>query len=1135
MIASNCPRGTLAQITRGIAAAHVDAQAQCAAATTRSLSCAGTRNSVNRSCSQRVGAGHSGHTETRCFEAPCCAVAQIPCGRKRINKHHGSSGLILRSKIRLFCALLSAASVSACRTSGGDSLAPAAPITSVKRVTLRVALSSGVGSSLAAGERSLDSGSVVQYSIRSLAGFNNPRVSVDGISYALEGAVRLDKSTDFTATADSVQLLSNSDSALIASVSRVAEKGDAAELLRRLGAMSDSLLLQLPGDSAVSAFERIINRAVVPERDAPTFVRALAISDSVATAARVVRGGHESLLAGIHTEIVYVNGILTNVEDFKLTWRGMLSPLAARGAGLTSAAGYNVGSFYNRTASAQDRLADEFFMCVRLKMRQFAYGLRSSLLTVPGCFPVGGITVAGRNIGDLAEALQQMINLSFANGNPNLVAIDAVRLANMIRAERRLGKRVMMVAHSQGNLLVSEALSVLRMSAEWQPNDFRCVAWVSVAPPRTPSAPLPMAVPTSFIVKGSYWEDILNKILVLSPGNESVRRLPNEQSETFDGQGLFLSSLSFPLGLSVGIALHEIVGSYLGSPRTAAQTTFAMREQVAHLNQSCPTSGATLSVSSNVSTSWVLQPDGIAGSGTSGSYSVRPLGNGSEYTLVPATVSGRTVVTTNSDGGGATIFLSPGQTKRITVTYTASAGQPRAPTNLSAVSSQGVVSLTWTAGSANQTSFSIERADVAALSFVVVGTTVGTVTTFDDRGAVANQTYRYRVRATNAEGVSAYGNEVVAGVPTGVCAPAIVVSEAITIATVWRAGAVGCIHYVVTTPVIVNSSLSIQPATNVRFRSGAALTVYGSLSAVGTAAARVTFAGEQNVRGAWVGLQFLSNSSANELSYVDIANGGAVGGSSSVNQANVAVGSNASLRITNSVVRESSGRGLSVSAFGVLADFSAVTLRDNTLAGLQVPASAVASLDPASDYLSGNGRTFLDVSADNVSGYESLPTRANHTWRITSLPIRIGNGVLVNTGESLTIEPGVNLIFPTRSGILVYGALSALGTSITPIGFAGEQNVRGAWVGLQFMSNTVANELSYVTVSNGGATSSNYGISPANVAVSSSGGLTLRNAALSSSAGWGLWVTAGGTVVPTPVSSGGNTFRDNALGSSSIP
>jgi predicted phage tail protein len=85
---------------------------------------------------------------------------------------------------------------------------------------------------------------------------------------------------------------------------------------------------------------------------------------------------------------------------------------------------------------------------------------------------------------------------------------------------------------------------------------------------------------------------------------------------------------------------------------------------------------------------------------------------------------------------------------------------PAAPSNLTAtVVSNSQVNLSWTDNSNNETGFKIERCQGSGCTtFVQVAQVGANVTTFNNTGLARNTRYRFRVRAFNAVGNSAYSN-----------------------------------------------------------------------------------------------------------------------------------------------------------------------------------------------------------------------------------------------------------------------------------------------------------------------------------------------------------------------------------------
>jgi len=85
---------------------------------------------------------------------------------------------------------------------------------------------------------------------------------------------------------------------------------------------------------------------------------------------------------------------------------------------------------------------------------------------------------------------------------------------------------------------------------------------------------------------------------------------------------------------------------------------------------------------------------------------------------------------------------------------------PAAPTGLTARAvSSSQINLAWTDNAGNETGFYIERCKGATCTkFAQIATVGANVTAFSNTKLVANTTYRYRVRAYNASGASAYSN-----------------------------------------------------------------------------------------------------------------------------------------------------------------------------------------------------------------------------------------------------------------------------------------------------------------------------------------------------------------------------------------
>ena len=97
----------------------------------------------------------------------------------------------------------------------------------------------------------------------------------------------------------------------------------------------------------------------------------------------------------------------------------------------------------------------------------------------------------------------------------------------------------------------------------------------------------------------------------------------------------------------------------------------------------------------------------------------------------------------------------------------------------------------------------------------------------------------------------------------------------------------------------------------------------------------------------------------------------------------------------------------------------------------------------------------------NVSG--SIGTT---TWAIAGSPFHVTDTLTVTSGNTLTIEPGVDILFDAGVPMIVYGAIHAVGTAIDSIRFLPDQNEW--WGGLRIYSqNNDSSTLHYVRLSKG--------------------------------------------------------------------
>ncbi len=145
------------------------------------------------------------------------------------------------------------------------------------------------------------------------------------------------------------------------------------------------------------------------------------------------------------------------------------------------------------------------------------------------------------------------------------------------------------------------------------------------------------------------------------------------------------------------------------------------------------------------------------------------IGSGGSFSTLALSLGTHTITASVADGGGL------GGSDSITVTINAppDTQPPAAPTNLTAsVQSSGRgkdkvvtgVVLSWSDNSGNETGFVVERCletgkrNSKTCDFDVIKTVAADVTTYTD--SPGSGTFKYRVKAANDAGYSAYSNEV---------------------------------------------------------------------------------------------------------------------------------------------------------------------------------------------------------------------------------------------------------------------------------------------------------------------------------------------------------------------------------------
>ena len=114
-----------------------------------------------------------------------------------------------------------------------------------------------------------------------------------------------------------------------------------------------------------------------------------------------------------------------------------------------------------------------------------------------------------------------------------------------------------------------------------------------------------------------------------------------------------------------------------------------------------------------------------------------------------------------------------------------------------------------------------------------------------------------------------------------------------------------------------------------------------------------------------------------------------------------------------------------------------------SLALLSIPARAQSSKGTRATTLNNFPNSTI-ISSDIVT---------NTTWDLAHSPYLVQADITVNPTVTLTVEPGVQVIFDQYDSLDVQGTLSAAGTATQPITFTASSQTPGWWSGVQIESS----------------------------------------------------------------------------------
>lgn len=447
------------------------------------------------------------------------------------------------------------------------SVTPATP------VKLGVVLERGVLAATPLRDSTYSLGAVVSYSLGAAPGYRNVLATLDGRLVPASGTITMSEDHVLIASADSEVVVNPADETLLTSARGLLTASDPVaayqDLLDRIGEFLD----QVPRDEARSRLKAVYFSAFDPIADSAALRRVdAALANHVFHVRRIGDPNSSGLPAHSRglvadavptaeaTTFVYVNGILNDPEDAFNSVQQLRSLISEVSQFRDPA--FQVIYFYNRNFSAEaESFAERVIRCVEmLERRSEVLGSRSRLVFMVQC-----IDDRTRNIltdADLVEAIGQYIDVV---RNRPVVDIDARVLADTLHLLRARGRHVIAVPHSQGNLMIQQAVNDLRTTYGFsEERDSTCVAAVSLAAPTDRNWPLPEDRVKGILLRGDIVADWAGNAWPRME-NDVTRAAEAEMAE--HEQRLLETPDMAPYvafrKLQLGKEIHNIVESYI--------------------------------------------------------------------------------------------------------------------------------------------------------------------------------------------------------------------------------------------------------------------------------------------------------------------------------------------------------------------------------------------------------------------------------------------------------------------------------------------------------------------------------------------------------------------------------------------
>jgi uncharacterized protein YjdB len=456
-------------------------------------------------------------------------------------------------------------------------------------------------------------GSRVPYAFLPAPGYENVVVRVDGMPALPIGLVVTDTEHVLTVTADRHVVLSPAALPLYGQARRVLTAADpavayqayldAAQAYVESPARSHDEAMRDLRDVEFLAFDPIRDSAALRKLDGALNGMVFDVGDSgtsaggLGTSAKSMRrvAALDAVAPTDSTErtvFLYVNGIATpqfGPEGAAAT-RAELRSIVAEVPRFANGRSSHVQYFYNRTYREQRPTAEQQRAhCVALFASRLAFGYAGANAFAPFLAACTGDPSYRRfSDQDLLECVRQMLAIL---ANSDAAESDAVGLAARIQIIRSSGSHVILVPHSQGNLMANQAIHSLRsITREFDPaRDSTCIGLVSLASPTSRRWELGEHYIAPIVVRGD---------LVPTFDNDWPPIDTDLSHQLLDHVSL---ATAFK---PTGIILHAVIESYFRQPQSRA----AIRMALENIYRACAVSSVLVQPTSLTLTAGASAP-----------------------------------------------------------------------------------------------------------------------------------------------------------------------------------------------------------------------------------------------------------------------------------------------------------------------------------------------------------------------------------------------------------------------------------------------------------------------------------------------------------------------------------------------